>query len=102
MKYKIHSTVLREGKYEIFYDILDDKNNLLLGNLIYTLTDSYPNKEDLDILFNDIIFEKIESDLLKEVNLDSYYSTSEITQILRDKNYIGPDEEFSEDMTVNG
>jgi hypothetical protein len=65
------------------------------------MTDKYPDKKDLDVEFNNVIFGKIEKILLEENSSSRFYSPSEITQILRDKKYFTT-EEFSEDMPDKG
>ena len=99
MKYTVLRTVWREGQYEILCNILDDSSNLLLGNYIYPIGTKILPAKILDSLFTDTIFPDIEAAFNEDVLTKKFYAVEEITQILREKNYITSEQEFSEDLT---
>ena len=72
MKYKVLRQVSREGKYELWCDVLDDSDNLLVGNHIV-----HVGKDPLDI--ND------------KTTLDSFFSSKVFPAFTIDESVPAPE-----------
>ena len=63
MNYKLHSQRFRENQYELFFDILDDDNNIIFCNASKLIGKSKLSDEEINTLFDESIFPVIEEQL---------------------------------------
>lgn len=94
MIYEVTRTALRENQYEIFCNISDDAGSLIIGNFIHPIGKKILTGAALDRLVEAEIFPIFSA---PPDEPERFYTADEITNILREKNYLTAEQEFSED-----
>jgi len=99
VKYRVIREVRRENNFEVWAEISDDGDILLIGNYIVPTGAAHLSKQALDTLFENVVFSRF--DVTPSLPARQY-TADEVTIILREKGYLAEGEEFSEDMAPIG
>ena len=95
MKYQVLSQKKRGSQYEILYSVMDDLDQLIVGNLIKSVGVKELDKQGLDILFQDVIYPQVNEMLIAEDSKE-IFTREEIETILKEKGYLLENEKWED------
>jgi len=86
MKHIVHRQVLREGRYELWFEVMDDSGKLLFGGQ-RPIGKKQLDKAELGKLFTDVIYPEVEA-MLNAPPPERTMTESEVEDMLVDKGYL--------------
>ncbi|MHA2019599.1 MAG: hypothetical protein ACTSXY_15130 [Promethearchaeota archaeon] len=98
LKYKVHSQDYRENQYELFYDLIDENGNVVIGNRIISIGKEKSDDKKIDKIMKDVILEFENAPI--EDPIEKVYIEFEIEELLKEKGFLKSDEKLKDLKTL--